>query len=787
MKSCLRFLCILAVLPLGAQTPAAPAVKRIVLYKNGIGYFEHAARVSGSQSITLSFNSGQLDDVLKSLTVLDLNGGRIGGVTYNSESPVERQFAELRLPVAEKPTLTEFLGALRGARLEVRSGTTVTTGRLLSMERKTRISGGTTLEVDYLSMITDGGEVRTAELSPAFSVKLLDPSLAEKVGRFLDLSAATREPDLRKLTVAANGTGERSLFLSYVSEVPVWKSTYRLILPTKANPQPLLQGWAIVDNPTAQDWEKVEVSLVAGAPQAFIQHLSQPLYGRRPVVPVTEAVMLSPQTFQTALSSGPVRLSGTVTDPSGAGVPGATVAARDGSGSILATAVTNANGRYEFASLPDGAIVLSAESRGFKRAVGTEVLTASSRARHDFQLSLGESAESVTVSAGAPALQTSSESASSRSVGSGRSMGSMPEGAGMMKKAPIPPPPPPAPSPVYAARAGLEAMAQAQALGDMFEYRIKEPLTLRRNQSALVPIVNTPVGAEAVSLWTPQNSSGRPLRAIWLHNNTGLTLDGGSFGVLENETFAGEGIFEPIRPNEKRLISYAADLDLTTSTAFGSESQKVSLVTVIRGALTIHQQAVEKKTYTVRNAASNTRTVLIEHAARPGYTLRAPAQVEETTPSYYRFRLPVPGGQTAALVVEEVKPLTQIVSLSTIETERVNGFVKSGLLSPDLEKALRKIIADHAAVRELDKQKNDLDERRGEIYDDQQRLRENLKSLKSSPEEKALLQRYTRQLDSQETELEKLKTQIADLDAKYRAAQSALEDYIQSLTFEVKL
>lgn len=330
-------------------------------------------------------------------------------------------------------------------------------------------------------------------------------------------------------------------------------------------------------------------------------------------------------------------------------------------------------------------------------------------------------------------------------------------------------------------------MAQAQALGDMFEYRIKEPLTLRKNQSALVPIVNTPVGAEAVSLWTAQNSSGRPLRAIWLHNNTGLTLDGGSFGVLENETFAGEGIFEPIRPNEKRLISYAADLDLTTSTAFGSESRKASLVTVIRGVLTIHQQAVEKKTYTVRNAASSPRAVLIEHPVRPGYRLTAPAQAEETTPSYYRFRLPAPAGQTAALTVEEVKPLSQVVSLSSIEADRVNVFAKSGLLSPDLEKALRKIVADSAAVNELDRQKGELEEHRTEIFDDQQRLRENLKSLKSSPEEKALLQRYTRQLDAQETELEKLKTQIADLDAKYQAAKSALEKYVRSLTFEVKL
>ncbi len=147
-------------------------VKRVVLYKSGVGYFEHLGRVRENQDVTIPFTSGQLNDVLKSLTALDLNGGRITGVEYGSAAPMDRQLGDLRLPVGEKASLTEFLGALRGARLEVRSGTNTITGRLLSVERKTRIAGGTTLEVDYLSLIADNGELRTTELTPAFSVKL---------------------------------------------------------------------------------------------------------------------------------------------------------------------------------------------------------------------------------------------------------------------------------------------------------------------------------------------------------------------------------------------------------------------------------------------------------------------------------------------------------------------------------------------------------------------------------------------------------------------------------------
>src|SRR5580658_789897 len=309
---CLKSPLLVLLLPLCLPSQDRPAdasgnlpIKRVVLYKNGVGYFEHLGRVRDNQDVTVSFTSGQLNDVLKSLTVL----------AYGSAAPVERQLGDLRIPTDDKTSLAEFLGGLRGARLEVRNGSTAITGRLLSVERKTRISGGATLEIDYLSLIGDNGELHTTEISPAFSVRLLDRGLAGKVERLLDLVASAREPDTRKMVISTAGSGERDLFVSYISEAPVWKTTYRIVLDSKAGSKPLLQGWAIVDNTVGQDWDNVDLSLVAGAPQSFIQNLSQPYYTQRPVIPLPESVSTTPQTYESTLMPGGARLTGTVTDP----------------------------------------------------------------------------------------------------------------------------------------------------------------------------------------------------------------------------------------------------------------------------------------------------------------------------------------------------------------------------------------------------------------------------------------------------------------------------------------
>src|SRR5271170_2153828 len=374
-----------------AETGAAKLpVRRVVLYKNGVGYFEHLGRVRGNQTLTIDFTSGQLNDVLASLTVLDLGGGRITGVSYNSEAPLAKRLGALRLPLGEQTTVSQFLSALRGARLEVRSGGATIAGRLLSVERKTRTTKeGQLVPYDEISLITDAGEVRTAELGTATSVRLAERDLNQEVGRYLNLIASTRLQDLRRMAISSAGTGDRQVFVSYISEVPLWKTTYRIVMPTKATAKPLLQGWAIVDNTVGEDWENVELSLVAGAPQSFIQQLSQPYYSRRPVVPLPESVQLEPQTHAATLIPGSGTLTGTVTDPSGANVANATVRVYDANNNLVATVTTDESGDYEVSGLPEGNYRVEAQAQGFANLrVANVSVNGAEETPNDMQLSV---------------------------------------------------------------------------------------------------------------------------------------------------------------------------------------------------------------------------------------------------------------------------------------------------------------------------------------------------------------------------------------------------------------
>jgi uncharacterized protein DUF4139 len=674
-------------------------VRRVVLYKNGVGYFEHLGRVRGSQEVHVDFTSAQLNDVLKSLTVLDLSGGKISGVDYNSEAPLARRLATLRLTLGENPTVADFLGALRGARLEVRSSSgAAMTGKLLSVEKKSREKDNETIEWTEISLVSDSGEVRTVAVTPATSVRIIEKDLQVEVGRYLGLIASSRDQDLRRMTISTTGAGERTLYVSYISEVPIWKTTYRIVLPAKAEKKPLLQGWAIVDNTIGEDWNDVEVSLVAGAPHSFIQQLSQPYYGRRPVVPLPESVQLTPQTHAAALETASSLSSPAILGP----VPG------DVAGGVM---------------------------RGVMGGIGN-------------------------------------------GSGAGTAFGSAP--------------PPKFPSvddaEVEEAREESEPVAQGSALGDLFEYKLKERVTIRKNQSALVPILQTEIAAERVSLWNETLGQVRPLRALWVNNASAVTLDGGSFSVLDSSTFAGEGLTEAIKPSERRLLSYATDLGLLVDAKQESGRERVTRVRINRGTLTTTSEEREKKTYIVRNEDATPRALVIEHTARPEWKLAEDGpKPEEKASGLYRFRLDVEPKKTERLVVNEAKPLYTQYALNSVTDDQIEFFLRQKSINPEIEKALRgivrqkKVLADFDAMIKMQQKSID------QIFTDQGRLRENMKALKGSAEEKTLLQRYTKQLDEEETQLDVLRKGKQVTETEQQLANAVLQKMIQELQLDVTL
>ena len=756
--------------PTSSDSPAwgRLPVKRVVLYKNGIGYFEHTARVHGTQELNIDFTTGQLNDVLKSLTVVDLGEGRIGSVRYNSIAPLEERLRSLRLPFGEQVGSADYLEALRGARVEVRSGSGSATGRLLSVERERKQNGkGDYADVTTFALVTDAGEMRNFELGPATSVRIAERDLTDEVGRYLNLVGSTRARDLRRMTISATGSGDRDVFVSYISEVPVWKSTYRIIVPDKPGEKPLLQGWAIVDNTVGEDWKDVQLSLVAGAPQSFIQDISQPYYTRRPVVTPPESLMLSPQTHEASMNipapppppppaGGTGGLQGTVKDPTGAVIAGAQVTVRNEETGASQTAQSDANGTYHFYNVPAGNSALFVNAPGFQRFSLSNIYLGVGRTNEiHATLQVGTTADTVEVTAAPNLLATSTTMVS-----------------GALSK--------------------QTAAAEGKGMGDFFEYEIKQKITIAKNQSALVPILNGHIEAEPVTLWSAkatddddEDHTPRALRALWVKNSSGLTLDSGTFNILEKGTFAGEGIFDTIHPSERRLLSYAADTAVHVTAEDESSQTPITRVRIAKGLMVTTREERDSLLFKIRNADTTPRQVVIEYPVREDWKLvDGGPKPEESTASFHRFRVNVAPDATSELKVDSHHPIDSSYVLTNLNPQEVALLAEEQRLTPTMQQAFAKILVKKNEIGGLDTQQQAAKQELDSITADQSRLRENMKALKGSAEEKALLQRYTRQLDQQEDRLATLRSQAEELRLKRVEADSELSQMIQAIVLD---
>jgi hypothetical protein len=687
-----------AVTPVTDDSARLP-IKRVVLYKNGVGYFEHSARVHGDQDLGIDFTTAQLNDVLKSLTVVDLGDGRIAGVRYNSIAPLDERLKALRLPFGEQVTRTDFLSALRGARVDVLSKGETASGRLLSVEQEDRTTdSGTTYHATEFSIVTDSGEMRNFELGPAVSVRLAERDLNDEVGRYLNLVGSSRARDLRRMTISDAGSGDRELFVSYISEVPVWKSTYRIILPEKPNEKPLLQGWAIVDNTIGEDWKDVQLSLIAGAPQSFIQDISRPLYARRPVIALPQSAMLTPQTHEATMKEETETAQTEIVNGGLGGVPGGQMGGVVGGISAGIPASIPRQGRTMYNQMG----MASKDSRSFDR------------------------------------LEQFSK---------------------------------------------LQAEAESKDLGDYFEYNIKQNITIGKNQSALVPILQSRIEAEKVTLWSA-NGGQRALRALWIKNGSGLMLDSGTFNIIDSGTFAGEGLIETVRPDERRLLSYAADTAVRVTSESDFKDKPVSHIRIAKGVIFISREQRNKVKYTVRNSDTTPRQVVIEHPVRDGWKLVEGNKPEETSALHYRFRLSVEPAKTSDLTVEEYHPEVTTSQLTDLTDNQVEVLSVENRMTPALQEAFRRVLEQKNQISRIQSQNESCQHELNTINKDQARIRENMKALKGSAEEKALLQRYTKQLDSQEDRLNTLNKEISDLQGKQAQEQQKLDDLVQQITMD---
>ncbi len=681
-------------------------VRKVVLYKNGVGYFEHAGSVTGNQRVAIDFTSPQLNDVLQSLTVLDQGGGRIAAVNYNSTTPLAEQLKSLSLGMTDDPSSTELFQALRGQRVEVTGGPGgPITGRLMSIETRTQrlpvenadadnnpgATRGPAIEKFYLTLIASSGAVRVIELTPALSVRPLDANLQGQLDRYLELLSTTHANGLRHLTLDSLGQGQREVRVSYISEVPVWKSTYRLVFPRAANGSATVQGWAVVDNTVGADWDNVQLSLVAGAPQSFIQPLSQPLYTRRPEIPISTEAQTTPQTHEAAESNSGL-------------VP------------------------------------------------------------HDIKMVVTEEAPPAR-GFGVAGMQ---------GLGGSSSMGAV----FAKPKMSAAPPPEPEGGVYRPSDAIQEGDVSTNAFDDFFEYALTQPVTIHKNESAMVPILQQELPADHVTLWSEKEST--PLRAVWLENKSKLTLDSGSFSIFESGEFAGEGLLDPIHPGEKRLLSYANDQAVRVKVTARDNQRTLHHVQIQHGVVVETYMNVASVTYSASNSADLDRVVLLEHPrANNGWTLDGDLKPAETSPNLYRFRLPVAAHSTATLEVRERGPVSTTVRLNADENFSVYllDLVKR---APDALDKLKPVLDAQSALADLDRRIAESRKTEQAATTDEARARENLTALKGNDAAK----RFVDELNRAEDLLQSTRKQTVDLEQQKKAAVDKLNDLISQVSFE---
>jgi hypothetical protein len=329
--------------------------------------------------------------------------------------------------------------------------------------------------------------------------------------------------------------------------------------------------------------------------------------------------------------------------------------------------------------------------------------------------------------------------------------------------------------------------AEGRALGDQFEYRLPHPVTIGRNRSALLPIVQTEIPGEKVSIYDQRNGDPRPRLAVSLVNDTGLTLDSGSFTVLDEDAFAGEGLTDVIRPNEKRILSYGLDLQLDVSTRSEGAPERVTRVVVSQGFLRRTVKLRRKATYAVRNQDDERRVVLIEHPLESDWKLVETPAPAETTAAEYRFRMEAAPGATTELVVQEESSREAVHALSNVTAPQIEIWLEERSIDPEVEEVLRRVVAKRGEVVAVQQRIQSLETEQENIFDDQERLRENLGKLGDSSEEKGLRRRYVSELERQEDRLEAIRAERAKLDTELKRLQAELDAIVQEVAFEKSL
>jgi hypothetical protein len=661
-----------------ADLPATSAdlpIREIALYKNGMAYFERSGTVPAGKAAELNFKSPDMNDILKSLTVTDNNGGRITAIRYDSNEPLNQKLNNYSIVLSEAAPLSSFLDSVKGAQVELkfadRSETgTVMNARTVRNEVHNVVFGN---QREQVVLLGSDGAIETIELSNVSSVRLLDQKLQQQLQGYLKTLDESRSKQMRSVFIDEGKSGDRDLTVAYVAPAAIWKSSYRLILG--GGKTTTLEGWAVVDNTSDEDWNSVRLSVVSGRPISFISPLDVARFAQRQVAELPDDSAAAAVVYE-----------GTVQDQAAAtaGIAGGAI------GGVIGGVAAPSPAPAQTAQRQIVANQLMVPKRSVEGAAGT-------------------------------------------------------------------------------------------AMGELFEYGFAQPVTIKKNQSAMLPFVQDRVATRKLLIY--RDSDGEhPVNAAEVTNTTAKTLDGGPITVYDGGAYAGEALVETLKTGDKRLIGYAVDYGARITTRYGSQNSVIKEIHASCGVLHVRTGLLQNRTYTAKNVDAKAKLMMIEYPARPGFDVLQPSPVEKTT-SAYRFQMELPANGTKALTVqtEQIADDTTVVSNASIDSLLV--YVDNKTLSGNGLRQLQKLIALKKQLTDLDASLSGAKNQMQQLSEDENRLRDNLNSLNRVSGQQDRVSKYAQQLADEDTKIVQLRDQISDLQQRRNATNTQMQQAAEQLDF----
>jgi hypothetical protein len=751
--------------PVFGQQPLP--ISRILLYKNGMAYVVRTGEIRTSMNLT--FRPDQMNDVLKTFTAWNPATSALYQIGYSTGTGSERLLSRFPFDLRSNGNgLAAFLRQITGARLKLDLSGRSVSGQLLAIVQEDRAVQQATVIKDHRLTVISGGSIQTLWLSDTRSIELEDPDLASQLRAYLEILAEGRQEVTREITIYPGTAAAPSpVSVAYVQQFPLWKTSYRLDL---AKGQSRIQGWSQIDNPTGENWDNVDITLVSGMPTSFVMDLYEPLYTERQTVKVPTSVVAGPRRYDVALNTAETpktanNIHGSVRDTSGAVIPGVEVTANYLPTGAVYSAVTDERGVFEVPNLPAGTFQVSAALPGFQTFRQNVQLAQNGQSSVNAILQVGGTATNVEVSANTVMAQTSSVIVNSLAARrAARDAARAPE------------------TQLTAPASSVEA-AEAERVEDYYEYRFPFPIRLGSRQSALLPFLNKPIKAEKVSIFKAGADRDHPLNGASIENNADVPLEPGPITFFQDGRYAGETVIEYLSRGERRLVSYGVDYDVQVGSRKSTQPERIAKIKAERGVVTITHEAIQTTSYRFRNKGQDSKTIILEHPRDRGRELKDLKPVE-TTATSYRFRISAEPGQEIEFPVVETVSRQNVVELLNTERPGLELLFSGSEIPSELRARIDNVIRARERLSELEDQKEPLGEQTKAIFEDQERLRDNLKALGDRREERELRQRYIAELQSQEEHIKDLRNKLDVLNRQIAEQDAMVDQLIANFSWE---